>query len=357
MAETQKDFVNKMNKKLKKNYGDANVVFMGNDVGNFVPLQTGFLTVDWLNSGIGGLPRGGMTLVKGLESTGKSSILLEIIEHNMKIDPNFSAFYVDVENSLTADFLRFKKIDGNRLITTSLNNEDALIQIEEALKMNVFDMIVFDSIAKWESQTVMDKDIDESVQRGLRAKRISEFLRRISFVLRQSKTAFVMINQLIQNQGGGPFAPPYILPGGMQQKYSANLILDLKRVKSLKENQKHVGYRMRVTSEKNKISANEKVAADLVYLFGRGFVREFSVLDYLVAIGEVTAMSQGRFEFVKKEYYPSTFRVKEIGDILETIKANFGVDFAKVKPPENIELVKVKDGDEDTEKLEDEGLD
>ena len=346
MADKLQDFINKMNKKLKKNYGDANVVFHGNDVGNFIPLATGFPTLDWLNSGIGGLPRGGITLVKGLESTGKSSLILETIEYNMKIDPNFNAFYVDVENSLTDDFLKFKSVDRSRLVTTSLNNEDALIQIEEALKDNVFDIIVFDSIAKWESQVVMDKNIDESVQRGLRAKRISEFLRRISFILRQSKTAFVMVNQLIQNQDGGPYAPKHILPGGMQQKYSANLILDLKRVKSLKDNGKHIGYRMQVLSEKNKIAPNEKVAAELVYLFGRGFVREYSVLDYLVAIGEVKKMAMGRHEFVKKELYPSTFRVGEIQNILNSIKENFQIDFTSMKPPIDATIVKVEDDEE-----------
>lgn len=346
MAEDIKDFMNKMNKKLKKNYGDANVVFLGNEVGNFIPLPTGFPTMDWLNVGIGGLPRGGMTLVKGLESTGKSSLCLEIMEHNMKVDPNFKAFYIDVENSLTDDFLKFKHVDGSRLVTTSLNNEDALIQVEEALKANIFDMIVFDSIAKWESQTVMDKDIDESVQRGLRAKRITEFLRRISFVLRQSKTALVFINQLIQNQDASPYGPKTILPGGMQQKYSANMIIDLKRVKSLKENGKHIGYKMQILSEKNKVAPNEKVSTELVYLFGRGFIREYSILDYLISIGEVKKLQMGKHEFVKKEYYPSTFRVGEIGNILESIKSNFNVDLSATKPPANIDLVKVEDPDD-----------
>ena len=346
MANVLTTFVSGINKIMKKKYG-VDTMFFGTDVGDFKPLITGFPTLDWLNSGIGGLPRGGMTLIHGMESTGKTSILLEIINHSMHINPEFTALYIDVENAITKQFLTFKNVDPSRFIISPLNNEDGLIQIEEALKQNIFDIIVFDSLAKFESQKVLDKNIDEKVQRNLRASVLTQFFRRISLILRNAKTAFVCINQEVANQDGGPYAPKTILPGPYQQRFSANLILSLRRMKAIKEGDKHIGYRMGIASTKNKISGNEKVKSELVYLFGKGFIRGFSILDYLVVIGEVKKLPMGRFEFVKKEYYGATFKVGEIGKILESIKDSFGIDLSEIKPPEGIELDKAKDEGEE----------
>lgn len=324
-------FLTKINKHFKNEYlGD--VLLPADKIGNFTPLPTGFPTLDWGNSGIGGLPRGGFTLVHGLESTGKTTLMLEIIAFNQKIDLNFTCFIVDIENSLTDKFLRFKGIDPTRVVITNFNHEDGLYQAEEALKENIFDMILLDSFAKLESRKVMDKAFGESVQRGRRAVMITEFLNRNSFVLRKSKTALVAINQEVENQDAvGPmakFAPKTKLPGGKQQLFSANLRLHLARSKSIAKE----GFVVNVTSKKNKISANEKVCTQLVYIFSHGFMRHVNLVDYLVSLGYVKKLPAGRYEFADQDYYSKPFRTIEIIEIAEQIKDTHGVNLYELKP-------------------------
>ena len=333
MAEAQKkmaDFLAKMNKKFKAEYG-ADVLMAAEDVGNFLPLQTGFPTIDWGNSGIGGLPRGGFTLVHGLESTGKSTLMVESLAFAQSQNPDFSAMYVDVENAMTDQFLKFKGVDTKRLLLTSLNNEDGLLQAEEAIRSNVFDMIVIDSFAKLESKKILAKEFGESAQRNRRAVLITEFLNRNTFALRKSKTALVAINQEVENQDPMPFAPKTKIPGGKQQLFSANLRLHLTRGKSIKGSTEN-GYFVRVTSKKNKISANEKVVTQLVYIIGKGFMRNVNLVDYLVSIGYVKKMPAGRYEFSEKDYYPKPFRIVEITDIAEQVKASHGLDLYSISP-------------------------
>jgi recombination protein RecA len=323
------DFLAKMNKKFKEQY-HADTILTADKVGNFLPLSTGFPTIDWGNSGIGGLPRGGFTLVHGLESTGKTTLMLEAIAYMQKADPEFTCFFVDVENSLTDQFLKFKGIDSSRMAITNLNNEDALFKAEEAIKANIFDLIIIDSFAKLESKKVTEKAFGEATQRGRRAVMITEFLNRNSFVLRKSKTALVAINQEVENQeaAGKPFAPKTKLPGGKQQLFSANLRLHLARAKSIGKE----GFIVNVTSKKNKIAGNEKVCTQVVYIIGRGFMRHVNLVDYLVSLSYVKKLPAGRYEFIDKDYYPKPFRVVEMLEIAEQIKATHGLDLYTVKP-------------------------
>ena len=341
-------FIDKANAHLKKKH-KADTLYLASECGDFLPLPSGFPTIDWVNSGIGGYPRGGMTLVHGLESTGKSTMLLECIRHNQGTDAEFTAMYIDVESALTKQFLSFKGIDPSRVALTPLNAcEDVLTVAKDAIYENVFDLIVIDSLAKLDSEKILEKDIGEAAQRNRRAVLITEFLRSISFTLRKSKTALVCINQEVQNQDPSPYAPKTILPCGMQQKYSANLRLEIKRTKSIKDGDIKVGYQMDATSKKNKISDKENAKTKLTYLFDRGFVKAISVVDFLMAIGVVKKMSAGRFEFAKKELCSDVFKPKDILDIVNNIRINFGIDLLNVKPSEvSYEKEERNDGDDD----------
>jgi recombination protein RecA len=344
-------FLTKINAKFKKKYG-ADVLFLGNDAGDFKPYQTGFPTIDHLNCGIGGLPRGGMTLIHGLESTGKSTLVLESITNHMNANPESTALYIDVENALTKDFLKYKEAHPDRLSISPLNTEDAFIVAEEAIKGNIYDLICIDSLAKMESDKILEKEMGESGQRNRRASIITEFLRRISFVLRHSDTELVMINQEIENQNKkSPYDPDTVLPCGKQQVYSANLRIQLKRSKKIKNTQGMVaGYQVSFTNLKCKISNKERARTYLSYVYENGFIREYSLLDYLVAIGVVKALPRKMFEFVSKPLYSETFKASEIINIAKAIKDNAGLDLFLIPPPENFEYekgdVNVEDGDE-----------
>jgi len=333
-------FLAETNKRFKKKYG-ANILYDGNEVGNFEPFKTGFPTFDWVNSGIGGFPRGGMTLIHGLESTGKSTFTLDAITHNMQYDENSMALYLDVENALTTDFLKYKNIFPDRLHVTPINSEDAFIIAEDAIKNNIYDIVVIDSLAKIESEKVMEKEMGESGQRNRRSVMITEFLRRTSFTLRQSHTALVCINQEIQNQNKKtPYDPDYVLPGGMQQKYSANLRIELKRSKVIKDGDVKLGYKVSLTSAKNKVSNKEKAMTYLTYLYSRGFVREFSLLDFLESVNKVKKLTMGRYEFIDKGIYGNTFRAGEIANITKKVKESLGINLYDIIPVADIDFVK-----------------
>jgi recombination protein RecA len=280
-----------------------------------------------------------MTLIHGLESTGKSTFVLSAINYAMQVDPEINVLYIDVENSLTEDFLKFRNIDPSRFSLSPLNTEDGLQIAEEAIKNDVYDLICLDSLAKMESDKTLEKDLGETGQRNRRAVIITEFFRRITFILRRSKTALVCINQEIDNQDRKtPYDPPTVLPCGRQQKFSANLRIELKRSKAIKKGDVKVGYQVSFTSVKNKISNREKAMSKLTYLYDKGFIREFSLLDYLELIGYVVPKNMGRYEFAKKELYPNSFRPSEIFEIAETIKKNFGLNLYDLKPSDDVKF-------------------
>lgn len=327
-------FIEKANASLKRKHKE-NVLYLASECGDFQPLPSGFPTIDWINSGIGGYPRGGMTLIHGLESTGKSTLTLECIRHNQQHDPEFTAMFIDVESALTKDFLKFKGIDPERVALTPLNAcEDVLTVAKNAIAENIFDVVVIDSLAKLDSEKILEKDIGEAAQRNRRAVLITEFLRSISFILRKSKTALICINQEVQNQDPSPYAPKTILPCGMQQKFSANLRLEIKRTKSIKDGDIKVGYQMEMTSKKNKISDKENAKSKMTYLYDRGFIKAISYVEFLMAIGLVRKLTAGRFEFVKKEFCSEVFKPKDIINIVEQIKSNLNIDLVGSKPTE-----------------------
>lgn len=325
------DFLDKANKKMKKEYG-ASVLYTGDDAGVFKPFPTGFPTIDHINSGIGGFPRGGIVLIHGLPSTGKSSFVLESIRNAMEEDENLTGLYIDVENALTEPFLKFKKIPTDRLTITPLNTEDALTIAKNAIQEDIFDIVVIDSLAKLDSKDMVGGDIGEKKKRNQRATIITEFLRFITFTLRKSNTALVLVNQEIENQERmTKYDPKTILPCGQQQKFSANLILQLKRSKKIKSGDKVVGYMCSVTATKNKIAPHERSKTMLSYIYNRGFVREISILDYLEQIG-IVKKSMGYYSFVDTKYYDGKFRVNDADEILQSIKDNFNLDLTKITP-------------------------
>lgn len=350
--EKAKAFMKNINTKYKKQYG-GDVLYTGKSVGNFQPFETGFPTFDWVNSGIGGYPRGGMTLIHGLESTGKSSFVLAGIEHQLKQNPDITGLYIDAEGALTEDFLRLRGVDPERIQLTQLNCEDALQIAEDSLKQNIYDIVVLDSLAKFEPSATMEKDMGESKSRAGRASMLSDFMRRMTFCLRKSKTALICINQEIDNQERKTkYDPPTVLPCGRQQKYSANLRIELKRSKAIKRSDgTKLGFQMSATSIKNKIAPKERAMTYLSYLYDRGFVRELSLVDYLLMIGKIKKGSLGRYEFVEKELYANMFKYGDIIKIAKEIKELLGIDLYTMKPSsdfqyeknENIVDVKARD--------------
>lgn len=340
-------FIEKYNKQLQKKYG-ANVLYMAREVEDYTPFRTHFPTFDWMNSGIGGFPRGGITLVHGPESCGKSTFTVEAIANEFSYNPEAVGLYVDVENTMTKQYFKSKKIDVDRLVLTPMNAaEDVLSMVKNAIREDIYDIIVIDSLAKIDSQVIIDGDVGEKAQRNRRAVLLTEFFKHISLMLRKSKTALVCINQEVINQDPSPWAPRKILPGGEQQRYSANLRIEVKRAKALKDGDKHIGYRTRFTTLKSKISTSERVISEMIYLLDRGFMRDFSLLEYLMKINYLKALPQKRYEFVDKNLYPEKFKPSSMNKVVNYVLETHGINLFDIEPDDQIKFDKAESYDED----------
>lgn len=340
-------FIEKYNKQLQKKYG-ANVLYMAREVEDYEPFRTHFPTFDWMNSGIGGFPRGGITLVHGPESCGKSTFTVEAIANEFSYNPEAIGLYVDVENTMTKQYFKSKKIDVDRLALTPMNAaEDVLSMVKNAIREDIYDIIVIDSLAKIDSQVIIDGDVGEKAQRNRRAVLLTEFFKHISLMLRKSKTALVCINQEVINQDPSPWAPRKILPGGEQQRYSANLRIEVKRAKALKDGDKHIGYRTRFTTLKSKISTSERVISEMIYLLDRGFMRDFSLLEYLLKINYIKALPQKRYEFIDKNLYPEKFKPSNMNKIVNYVLETHGINLFDLEPDDQIKFDKDESYDED----------
>jgi protein RecA len=341
------DFMAKYNKQLQKKYG-ANVLYLAREVEDYEPFRTHFPTFDWMNSGIGGFPRGGMTLVHGPESCGKSTFVVESIANEFSYNPDSLGLYIDAENTMTKAYFKRKKIDVDRLALTPMNAaEDALTIAKDAIRENIYDIVVIDSLAKLDSQVIIDNDIGEKAQRNRRAVLLTEFFKTISLMLRNSKTALVCINQEVINQDPSPWAPKKLLPGGEQQRYSANLRIEVKRSKALKDGDRHIGYRTRFTTLKSKISTSERVISEMIYLLDRGFMRDFSLLEYLLKINYLKSLPQKRYEFKDKQMYPEKFKPSEMNKIVNYVLETHGINLFDIEPDDQIKFDKDESYDED----------
>ena len=234
---------------IEKQFGKGSIMRLGQK-GAIAPIDvipTGAISIDYA-LGVGGVPRGRVIEVFGPESSGKTTLALQVIAEAQKLGG--MAAFVDAEHALDATYAQKLGVDvENLLVSQPDNGEQALEIVEVLIRSNGVDVVVVDSVAALVPKAEIEGEMGEA-QMGLQARLMSQALRKLTGAVSKSKTCLIFINQL-REKIGVMFGNPETTTGGRALKFYASVRLDIRRIASIKAGDVVVGGRTRVKVVKN----------------------------------------------------------------------------------------------------------
>ena len=331
---------------IEKQFGKGSIMRMGeNDVApDIQTVSTGSLGLD-IALGVGGLPRGRVVEIYGPESSGKTTLTLQVIAEMQKLG-GVCAF-VDAEHALDTQYAQKLGVGLSELLISQPDTGEQALEIVDALvRSGSVDLIVVDSVAALTPRAEIEGDMGDSLP-GLQARLMSQALRKLTGTISRTNTLVIFINQ-IRMKIGVMFGSPETTTGGNALKFYSSVRLDIRRVGSLKKGDEVVGSETKVKVVKNKVAPPFK-AAGFDILYGEGISREGEILDIGSELNIVEKsgawysyngdrIGQGKEnarEFLKQNVHLAH-------EIENKVRAHFGVA-PRVESPPKLELASDKE--------------
>ncbi len=283
MADNKKQSLEGALKQIENQFGKGTIMKLGTRETVEVPsIPTGSFGLD--NAlGIGGLPKGRVVEIYGPESSGKTTLTLQIIAECQKAGG--SAAFIDAEHALDPEYAKALGVDIDELLLSQPDTGEQALEVTDMLvKSGSLDVIVVDSVAALVPRAELEGDMGDS-HVGLQARLMSQALRKITGSIQKSNTLVIFINQ-IRMKIGVMFGSPETTTGGNALKFYSSVRLDIRRIGAIKEGDEIIGNETRVKVVKNKVAPPFKVV-ECQILYGKGINRMAEIIEFAVKKGIV----------------------------------------------------------------------